>query len=61
MKKHIHYINRLALVDFEMAKLLLDAFNEKYGTNFTWLRRRVTIIDEHGRFDAYTNIGGKRI
>ena len=56
MKERINMMNKTAQENFDMAKGMLEMFNDIYGTDYRWLNKRVVYKTEDGHFhDAWAN------
>ena len=56
MADRIARINDLAQKNFNKAQGMLDMLNEIYGTNFGWLHKRVTLIENGEIHDAWAHM-----
>lgn len=56
MKERIDMMNKMAIVNFDMAKGMLKMFNDIYGTDYKWNNRRVVYVTADGHIhDAWVN------
>ena len=44
--ERVKMLNQIAMKDFDFARTLLDAINEKNGTKYGWLAKRIVRFNE---------------